>query len=364
MKFHWMSFSESSHTRRAAHAVRQEFAPLGFRVALSDPVPDKFPVKDPAGSYRGLSRGVAHLSRYPLFSPRDPSVHPALWASSRLLYSVVQFFQVPIHVVTLYLIPNAVPGSEKYERNCSLVRAAVQILAHVNGPAMLCGDFNIPWRHFQDLRDLALEGWVDSHEVSSARWSEPLEPTCKSATRHTFGLVNAGLLRFLVKVQVVHRNVFDSHAVLQVEFDLPIANVPVWKWRQPFPLDDFNFDKETLQSEVPTSTLTIPFQQALTAQDPTLAFSLWSQGAERTLLDHAHTETGPVQVTKQLTGRGQQWTPTKRVLAAPRPKHGRAQDFRTEAPAVSLRARQLLKQARRLQSLCRLLTKLPSAVAS
>lgn len=217
LKFHWMSFSEFSHARRAAHAVRQEFAPLGFRVALSDLVPDKFPVKYPA---------VAHLSRCPFFSPRDPCVHAGIWASSRLLYSVVQFFQVPIHVVILYLIPNAVPGSEKYERNCSLVRAAVQILAHGTGHVV------------QDLRDLALEGRVDSHEGSSVRWS----PTCKSATKHTFGLINAGLLRFLVEVQVVHRNVFDSHAVLQVEFDFPVANVPVWKWGQPHAFDDFDFD--------------------------------------------------------------------------------------------------------------------------
>lgn len=51
---------------------------------------------------------------------------------------MVQYFQIPIHVVTLYLYPSAVPGSDKYEHNRALVRAAVILVAQVNGPALWC----------------------------------------------------------------------------------------------------------------------------------------------------------------------------------------------------------------------------------
>ena len=49
--------------------------------------------------------------------------------------------------------------------------------------------------------------------------------------------------------------------------------------------------------------------------------------------------------------------PVKRVLAAPRFKQGRPDDFRVKFPAVALQVRQVQKQARRLQSLERLMRK-------
>eukprot|EP00438_Fugacium_kawagutii_P030029 Skav210980 [mRNA] locus=scaffold712:336637:344883:- [translate_table: standard] len=265
---------------------------------------------------------------------------------------------VPIHVATLYLYPNAVLGSDKYERNCALVRSAVQVLSSVNGPCMLCGDFNIPWRSFQDLRDLALEGRVDAHEVSSARTGLPLEPTCKSATRHTFAILNSALLRFFDCAEVAHRNDLDSHAVLKLTFDFPSFNVPVWKWPLPHTLDDFIF-KDELKQVAPSETQCHRIQEALTQGHVTEAFQLWSEFAEQALVQHCIDETGGTPGTKHL-GRGLITRPVKRLLAAPRVKFGRPTDFRTGEVAVTVRARQLTKQVRRLQSLGRLLVHCPS----
>ena len=49
------------------------------------------------------------------------------------------------------------------------------------------------------------------------------------------------------------------------------------------------------------------------------------------------------------------WKPVKRVLAAPRFRAGRKSDFSVKFPSVAVKVRQVQKQARRLQSLLRLL---------
>ena len=68
---HIITFSESSHTRRAVRALGSEFRRFGFSLSLSAPVPDKFEVSNPEGSFRGLSRGVAVASGS-LFLVPDP----------------------------------------------------------------------------------------------------------------------------------------------------------------------------------------------------------------------------------------------------------------------------------------------------
>ena len=244
--------SETSHTRRAVHALIPEFRKVGFHLSLSDPVPDKFQVQHAQGSFRGLSRGVALASLFPVFSPRPMLVPDVVWASQRLLYSVIQVGQLPVHVVTLYLYPNAPLSGDKYSLNCKLVNAAVQIVSSINGLAVIAGDFNIHWKKFDDLVDLSYRGWKDSHEAESLRTGIPLENTCKQATRHTFLLCNPALLPFLRAADVSFRYDLDSHAVLRVKFDLPTYNPKVFKWLLPRSFDQCVVDTHSLESyEVP-----------------------------------------------------------------------------------------------------------------
>lgn len=95
---HIISFSESSHTRKAVRALGSEFRRFGYSLSLSEPVPDKFDVADPTGSFRGLSRGVALASVFPVYSPRPVYIPQIAWDSQRVLYSVVQIGQIPIHL--------------------------------------------------------------------------------------------------------------------------------------------------------------------------------------------------------------------------------------------------------------------------
>lgn len=106
-------FSETSHTARASRVIRSSFKRLGFRCALGRPVPDKFRVDNPVGSLRGLSKGVAVVSRFPVFSRETVLVSAEVWEPCRLLHVTVQAWDIPVHVIVTYLAPNAVLGSLK-----------------------------------------------------------------------------------------------------------------------------------------------------------------------------------------------------------------------------------------------------------
>lgn len=145
-------FSETSHTKKAVPALFNEFRSCGYALSVSDPVPDKFEVVDPSGSYRGLSRGVALASKFPVFSPRPSFVPELAWCSQRILYSVVQIGQLPTHWVTVYLHPNAAVGSKKYLLNCRLLHWAHQIATSID----VLADFVVTLMHLLRFLSLAV----------------------------------------------------------------------------------------------------------------------------------------------------------------------------------------------------------------
>ena len=350
-----VAFSETSHTKRALPALFSEFRGFGFHLSCSDPVADKFQVASSLGSFRGLSKGVCLASLFPVFTPRPSFVPKQAWSSQRLLYSVVQIHQVPIHVLTVYLLPNAVVGSHKYFLNCEIVNWALQITEALQGPVEITGDMNISWRSFDQLKDLTSKGWSDLHELAHHRFRTPLSPTCKHATRHTFQFGNQDFSRFLTGMGVTHTDDLDSHAGLVGNYDFPSCNPPIWKWLLPRAFDDLEVDHPKVESASVPIELQHAVEQALQTDDLTSAFGQWSKHAEESLRQATMVEGS--HPGRHYLGRACQPVLVKRCLAAPRFKQGRPTDFRVQEPSVALKVRQTQKQGRRLQTLERLMRK-------
>ena len=350
-------FSETSHTKKAVPALFNEFRSCGYALSVSDPVPDKFEVVDPSGSYRGLSRGVALASKFPVFSPRPSFVPELAWCSQRILYSVVQIGQLPTHWVTVYLHPNAAVGSKKYLLNCRLLFWAHQIATSIDGPCGLCGDFNAPLEDFESCRAMLIAGWCDLALMAHSLFGCPLGNTCKSATRHSFVVGNAALQRFLQSAEVRHHNDLDSHAVQAVCLELPSYNPVVYKWPQPQPFQELQCHPERLRvaSAAACPDLHRKVGEALAHQDATEALKVWSAACEDLVICSSFTDEGNRPDGKRFRGRAADVAPVKRVLAAPRFRAGRKSDFSVKFPSVAVKVRQVQKQARRLQSLLRLL---------
>ena len=106
-----MALAETSHTVRSMPLIGTEFRRVGLQAAFSRPVPDRFEVRNPTGSLRGRSAGVAVFSSYPVFSFEDSRVSGCVWQSSRILHSIVQVGHLAVHCIVTYLHPCAHVGS-------------------------------------------------------------------------------------------------------------------------------------------------------------------------------------------------------------------------------------------------------------
>ena len=84
------------------------------------------------------------------------------------------------------------------------------------------------------------------------RFDCPLLPTCKSATRHTFGVGNPQLCQFLRHAWVDFEHDMDAHAMQLFSFEVPNCNQKVWKWIQPSSLDDCTTNLVNFHSEADT----------------------------------------------------------------------------------------------------------------
>lgn len=191
-----VAFSETSHTEVASRVIRTGFRKLGWKVLLGHAVRDKFATKSGASSFRGLSKGVALASSWPCYDVVPGNIPKEVWQGGRLHLGCVHIGQLPIHVITVYFMPNAAPGSLRFEVNNSILHWVVKICQSLVGPVMVCGDFNSPLTRWPAVRGLQERGWVDLALIQAEATGVEPQPTCLGATRHTFQLANSTLVQF------------------------------------------------------------------------------------------------------------------------------------------------------------------------
>ena len=270
---------------------------------------------------------------------------------------MVQIGQVPLHLVTVYLFPCAPPGSAKYRLNCNVLGWEQVLLESIHGPACLRGDLNSPLENFNVCRHLLASGWTDMALLAENLFRSPVLPTCKAATRHTFGVGNSDRTRFLTGAAAKYEHDLDAHSVQTFDFDFPTFNVPVWKWFLPVTLDSFDVDQRSLGASAASVAVPVSLKlnELLGENKVGEALKTGSSVIERHILQHCKDDYGLVLRGKRFVGRSSDIAPSKTLLAAPRFKFGRQGDFCVPVPSSALPVRQIQKQARRLQALCRLL---------
>ena len=92
-----------------------------------------------------------------------------------------------------------VAGSQKYRLNhCQVLSWAHELIGNIHGLICVCGDMNASLNSFDMCRHIIAEGWQDMALASHRRFGCDLLPTCKSATRHTYGIGNPELLTMCV----------------------------------------------------------------------------------------------------------------------------------------------------------------------
>ncbi|CAK9099420.1 unnamed protein product, partial [Durusdinium trenchii] len=298
---------------------------------------------------------TADRLKFPVFSRETALVSAEVWESCRLLHVTVQAWDIPVHVLVMYLAPNAILGSLKYDSNCRIVAAAALLAERLMGPVLLVGDWNCPADSFEAVRLLGSNyGFADLAALWSERAGSPLEPTCAGATRHSFAFGNTEVQRFLGPVEVRHPFDLDKHAVLVVDVQFPRANPTVLRWLRPQPLADLVPDVERLSclgGEV-LPKLAESVRTSLAAHRPDEALLSWASTVEQVVCDAAEVDG---RTRRAFVGRCSTDGPVAMNLAPPRVRFGRPGDVASPLLSLTLQQRRWLRQVRRRKALLKLL---------
>ena len=303
---------------------------------------------------------MSNLHVHQAFNQVDAKV----WCSGRILDVLVP---VNCHLTLRFLVVY-LPAKSKdspmrlQEANCIMNEVHKRIVMS-DFPTLLVGDFNIEAELLETCNILFNHGWKDLAVLSQLKWGFGAEATCRGATRRTFALGDAKVVRFLHDVTVVENYLFDSHPVLKVRLNVATAKYTQLVWPHPRSLDDHVFDDAVLNEIGKKVAYDIAdevdslLQQGHCEQ----ALQLWSQHSEDCLI-HA-SETIQSGETSQFKGRCMATTPTETYISPPCVRHGRHGDVNINLDSANTRTRQLLRQTRRLKHLAGVIAKQQFAMA-
>ena len=222
--------SETSAVQRAQQLCTAQLRRSKFHVQWSPPV-QAHNSADTTISLRGHAEGTAILSRYPIrpsFSGR-----PQAWqGSSRLVEAIARIGWLSFRIICIYGFP--ANREEASFRNDELFRLALQRASSDELPTVFGGDLNVRIQGLSVWEDFRAKGYQELFEFWQARTGEQLPATCRSATRRDTLILPPVFQQFVRSAQVeTGLHLFDAHAPLCVQLEIPGEPVLQHRWRMP-----------------------------------------------------------------------------------------------------------------------------------
>jgi hypothetical protein len=282
-------------------------------------------------------KGVAVVSRFP--TRLIPSALPeSLNNSGRAVLATTLVGDCWITGAVLYgeaeshLHPNHVRNNEFL-----LHHAAAQVCHLTKGFRYVAGDWNVAQDSLPSFDILNRAGFRELQDLLLEKWGIPIRPTCKHVTRKDFLYLSPELQDLLLGGDVLP-DVWPDHSVLLGRFKMPYAMPAISVWPKPLP---FPWPHEFGDQ--------IVWDPAL---HPTQAYQkLWRD------IEQSAVQQCPFPVPDAMVGRAQCLHPMKRKPCHDVPlKTGRKGDFQPLFCGQSTKHAQWVRQVRRLQAFCRLLT--------
>ena len=348
--------SETSAVQQVQDNTGKELKSREFHTVWGMPVDAHVSQKTGQPTLRGFAAGVAVASCLPLARAPVP-LAPDAAATQRVVEGVLRLGDIQLRVISWYGFPSCHVDAK--ERNDKLLRMVLDRVALSRVPTLIGGDANVrvqdlpAWQHFQYL------GYQEYFEFHSRRFGQQLPPTCKQATRHDSLLVPPLLQGMVVSARVdTQTKLFDSHDPLLVTFTKQ-PSAPLHVWRMPRPWTDFHPDMERACEiySVKHASIRDNIVSCQTPEQVSGAFAQWAQALEQSV-DEAiraeHAADPVVQPHKGLprAARGRcVWRDRSPLLHAHVPRGARHGDYNPDSEAVSVKARRMVRQVRRVQSL-------------
>ena len=227
---------------------------------------------------------------------------------------------------------------------------------------MLAGDFNCLISDLPVWDDFRARGFHELHSLVRERFGIALPPTCRGSTSHDSVILSSSLVPFLDTAWVdVDSNLFDAHSPVYVRLRAPHMQPQYQAWRLPDSWEDLAPEVEAVSAAYDRDgAAVLQAAEAATTQDQLAsAFLLWA----RTWGDAVHDALRAQHLADPLRHpapglprrcRGRCVPRVKKTRLVPQPmKAARHGDFFPNEEPLTIRAKQRVRQARRLQTLLR-----------
>ena len=349
---HVVTASETAATATAQQLFANRIGKTYSRQLWSPPVSPHRERTDGDLSVRGKASGVALLSCRPARVAH--ATMPTQWQqTSRILHTVVDLGPLQMQVVVIYGLTSCTSGSQQF--NSDLVHCALDATTHLPLPAMVVGDFNgdpFSWDVSSRLQQM---GYHDLLSLHQRLHGHPMPPTCRDVTHPDNALLSPQAMHFLKAITVHQEPLFDTHAPVFLDFQIPAFQCHQIHMKLPKSFMDFEPDKDLLKATYPS---------VAQARGTPNTLQEWGEVVEEavhcTLLQQSTEDSNCRGLSKAYRGRCKppvfQKTSLKSLL-----KPGRPGDYNPLYELHTHVALRMIKQLRRIQSIKRGLARQPTA---
>ena len=290
----------------------------------------------------GAWTGVCIHSDFPS-QPLSLDWPSGTFSTGRLLVTKHMVQELPLTVATIYGYPGGPTWPQSRAMTDQLLSIYTQqIVIGGSGPRIIVGDMNKMPHQLDELSLWQHLGWVEAQDWAFATFQQPIQMTCKQATRIDQIWLSpeaAALLR-----QVGIQEVFADHATLYVDLNVPLKISCIDAWPRPSKIDWSEVDLSKWHQQLDAS-LPAPY----IAGSSTDFLASWTSHWEAAL-EGCCTSQPQGKMPPQWKGRAQRIKPVKMQLAPPTVKPSRSGEVTLRCDSVSMVTQKWFKQLRRIQS--------------
>eukprot|EP00438_Fugacium_kawagutii_P034778 Skav236242 [mRNA] locus=scaffold829:291628:296460:- [translate_table: standard] len=275
---------------------------------------------------------------------------------TRITSCLVQLEHHVFHLVEIYGYPACHPGA-KHATNL-LVQIAADLIAQVNLPAIIGGDFNHDPMQLPSVQALHQCGYVTAAQWYEQHTQLPFPATCKDVTSPDQFILHPRVLPFVHGISVDKAKAYHDHDPVILTLRLPAMRPARQTCRMPQSWIDFHPNPDIFAQLYQATLPTLP-----DAVDVTTALRRWSHHCEEVVsrtVKQQHNDDPLKHPTSKLPSRCFGRSRTPKLVRQPIVNcirsacHGQ---YNPVIESASMKLKHLTRQVRRLQSYERCLSK-------
>lgn len=178
---------------------------------------------------RGLASGVSIHSCLPCRPSR--ATLPESADHTRMVSAIIQIEHLHIHFIVLYGYPSC--HQQSRQKTNEILKAALDVMAGVNLPTVIMGDFNWQLHQLPIAQFLLSQGFSNLADIYRDTNGEEMPFTCREVTRNDQILVSSHLSPMVRFVRVDKQTLFHDHDLVLFQLELPLKPPKISYWHLP-----------------------------------------------------------------------------------------------------------------------------------